>query len=396
MKLTDTAIRKAKAQKKQQKLTDGDGMFLLVHPNGGKYWRFKYRFAGKEKVLALGVYPEVSLADARERRTEARKVLAAGNDPAEVKKEAKRLTVLNSENTFEVVAREWFEVRKHEWVTSYQEKMILRMERHIFPKLGNRPIKDINAPELLSVLKVIEKGGALDLAQRMLQVCRQVFTYGIRTGKAAHNPAAEMRGALKTPVHNHHAYLKANELPDYLEKLEAYDGSPLIKLALKLLLLTFVRTTELRAAEWAEIDWKEAQWRIPAERMKMKDPHIVPLSKQALEVLRDLQKQSGNRQHIFPNERRPITFMSENAMLYALYRMGYHSRTTGHGFRSTASTILNENGFRPDVIERQLAHAERNGVRRAYNHAEYLPERKQMMQWWANYLLDIGFVTIEG
>ena len=385
MSLTDTAIRNLKPQKKQQKLTDGDGMFLLIHPNGSKYWRFKYRFAGKEKMLALGVYPEVSLAEARERRIEARKALAAGNDPSEVKKEAKRLTVLNSENTFEVIANEWFELRKHEWVTNYQEKMMLRLERHIFPKLGSRPVKDIDAPELLSVLKTVEKSG-VDLAQRMLQVCRQIFTYGIQTGKAKHNPAAEMRGALKTPVHKHHSYLKAHELPEYLNKLKAFDGSAQIQLALKLLLLTFVRTTELRAAEWTEIDWKESQWRIPAERMKMKDPHIVPLSKQVIEVLKTLQTHSGNRQHIFPNERRPNTFMSENAMLYALYRMGYHSRTTGHGFRSTASTILNENGFRPDVIERQLAHIERNGVRRAYNHAQYLPEHREMMQWWADYI----------
>lgn len=390
MLLNDVKIRNAKPGAKPYKLFDGDGMFLLIK-SSGKYWRFKYRFAGKEKLLALGVYPDVNLAEARERRIQARKVLTAGNDPGEVKKEAKRLSVLNSENTFEVIAREWYDVRKHGWVTGYADKMMLRMERHVFPKLGRRPITDINAPELLSVLKTVEESGA-DLAQRMLQVCRQVFTYGIRTSRAGGNPAAEMRGALKTPVHNHHAYLKSADLPEYLEKLKAYDGSLITKMALKFLLLTFVRTTELRAAEWQEVDFDKAEWRIPAERMKMRDPHIVPLSHQAMEVLKELRNHSGNRAHIFPNSQRPITFMSENTMLYALYRMGYHSRTTGHGFRSTASTILNENGFRPDVIERQLAHAERNGVRRAYNHAEYLPERRKMMQWWADYV-DTAAVT---
>lgn len=361
MLLNDVKIRNAKPEAKPYKLFDGDGMFLLIK-SSGKYWRFKYRFAGKEKLLALGVYPDVTLAEARERRIQARKVLTAGNDPGEVKKEAKRLNVLKSENTFEVIAREWYEVRKHEWVTGYADKMMLRMERHVFPKLGRRPIADINAPELLSVLKTVEESGA-DLAQRMLQVCRQVFTYAIQTARVKHNPAVEMRGALKTPVHNHHAYLKATELPEYLQRLEAFDGSKQIQLALKLLLLTFVRTTELRAAEWTEIDLDKAEWRVPAERMKMKELHIVPLSYQAVEVFKEMQKISGNRLHVFPNERRPATFMSENAMLYALYRMGYHSRTTGHGFRSTASTILNENGFPPDVIERQLAHTERNGVR---------------------------------
>jgi len=385
MKLTDIAIKKAKPEAKLKKLYDGNGLILLIHPNGSKYWSFKYYHLGKEKSLSLGVYPEVSLAEARSQLIDMRKLVSTGKDPSEVRKFTKHQAIISAENNFEAIAREWYELRQHEWVTGYAEKMMLRMERHIFPKLGSRPIADINAPELLSVLKTVEQSGA-DLAQRMLQVCRQVFTYAIRTGRAKNNPAAEMRGALKTPVHNHHAYLKAADLPEYLQKLEAYDGIPQTKLALKFLLLTFVRTTELRAAEWQEIDFDKAEWRIPAERMKMKDLHIVPLARQSIAVLKELQNHSGNRVHIFPNSNRPITYMSENTMLYALYRMGYHSRTTGHGFRSTASTILNENGFRPDVIERQLAHAERNGVRRAYNHAEYLPERRKMMQWWGDYI----------
>jgi integrase len=365
-------------------------MFLFVHPSGSKYWRLKYRFAGKEKLLALGVYPDIGLAEARERRTQARKELAAGNDPGEAKKEAKRQVLLKSENTFEAIAREWYEQRKHEWVPSYSERLLTRLESHIFPKLGERPIMDINAPEILSMLRVVERSGALDTAHRVMQTCGQIFMYAIATGRAQRNPVPDLRGALKAPVKTHHAHLKAVDLAEFLDKLEIYDGALQTKLAIRLLMLTFVRTAELRAAVWKEMDLDKAEWRIPAERMKMRDPHIVPLSRQAVEVLRELQERTGNRQYLFPNQHKPKAFMSENTMLFALYRMGYHSRMTGHGFRSTASTILNENGFPPDVIERQLAHAERNKVRAAYNHAQYLPERRKMMQWWADYLDDVA------
>ena len=386
MALSDAKVRNAKPRAKNYKITDGEGMFLLVSTSGSKYWRLKYHFAGREKLLALGVYPEVSLGDARERRAQARKALAAGNDPGEVKKEAKRLTVLKAENDFETVAREWFEKRKHEWADNTAKIALTRLERYVFPKLGKRPIADITAPEILAMLRVVEGSGALDTAQRVKQMCGQVFMYAIATGRAERNLVPDLRGALKTPITKHHAYLKAGDLPAFLKKLEAYDGTLQTKLALRFLLLTFVRTTELRAAEWTEIDFDKAEWRIPAERMKMKEEHIVPLSRQAIEVLRELQKHTGNRQYLFPNQHNPVSFMSENTMLYALYRMGYHSRTTGHGFRSTASTILNEDGFMPDVIERQLAHGERNKVRAAYNHAQYLPERRKMMKWWADYL----------
>jgi integrase len=386
MSLSDAKVRNAKAELKPYKISDGEGLFLLVATTGSKYWRLKYFFGGKEKLLALGVYPDVSLGDARERRAEARKAVAAGKDPSEVKREVKRLVILKNENAFESVAREWFEKRKHEWADNSADTMLKRMERHIFPKLGQRPIADITAPDVLSMLRVIEKRGTLDTAQRVMQTCGQVFMYAIATGRAERNPVPDLRGALKTPVPKHHSYLKAADLPEYLKKLEAYDGALLTKLALRLLLLTFVRTTELRAAEWTEIDFDKAEWRIPAERMKMKELHIVPLSNQAMAVLRELKKHSDKRQYIFPNEHNAETYMSENTMLYALYRMGYRSRVTGHGFRSTASTILNEHGFPPDVIERQLAHCERNKVRAAYNHAQYLRERRKMMQWWGNYL----------
>jgi integrase len=384
--LSDAKARNAKPRPKPYKIADGEGLFLVIMPSGSKYWRLRYFFAGKEKLLALGVYPEITLTDARERRAQARKVLAHGNDPAEAKKEAKRLVTLKGANAFEVIAREWLEKRQHEWAPSSIRTKRTQVENHILPKLGKRPIADITAPEVLEMLRVIEKKGVLDTARRMMQVTGQIFMYAIATGRAERNPVPELRGALKTPIVKHHAFLKENELPLYLEKLEAYDGTLQTRLALRYMLLTFVRTTELRAAQWTEIDWDKAEWRIPGERMKMKELHIVPLARQTITVLRELEKHSGTRQYIFPNEHNPAGFMSENTMLFALYRMGYHSRTTGHGFRSTASTILNENGFQADVIERQLAHSERNNVRAAYNHAQYLPERRRMMQWWADYL----------
>jgi len=386
MSLSDAKVRNAKPRPKPYKISDGEGLFLFVMPSGSKYWRLKYFFADKEKRLALGVYPDISLADARERRGQARKVLAAGNDPGEAKKEAKRLATVKNGNVFEVVAREWFEMRKHEWMPSTAATKLSRLERHVFPKLAQRPISAINAPEVLAMLRVIEAKGTLETARRMMQICGQIFMYAIATGRAERNPVPDLRGALKTPVVKHHSYVKTSDLPLFLQNLEAYDGSVQTKLALRFLLLTFVRTTELRAAEWTEIDWDKAEWRIPAERMKMREQHIVPLSRQAVAILRELQMHTGNWQYIFPNQHKPVKFMSENTMLFALYRMGYHSRATGHGFRSTASTILNEHEFRADVIERQLAHSERNAVRAAYNHAQYLPERRKMMQWWADYL----------
>jgi integrase len=388
--LSDAKARNAKPRARPYKISDGEGLFLVVMPSGSKYWRLRYFFAGKEKLLALGVYPEIALADARDRRAQARRVLAAGKDPAEAKKESKRLVALRSANSFETIAREWHEKRKHEWAAPTITKTLGRLDRHVLPKLGPRPIAEINAPEVLAMLRTVEAKGTLETARRVMQMCGQIFMYAIATGRAERNPVPDLRGALKTPVVAHRSFLNANELPEYLEKLAAYDGGLQTKLGLRLLLLTFVRTRELRAAQWNEINWDKAEWRIPAERMKMKELHIVPLSTQSIETLRDLQKHTGNREHLFPNQHSPATFMSENTMLYALYRMGYHSRATGHGFRSTASTILNEHGFRADVIERQLAHSERNNVRAAYNHAQYLPERRVMMQWWADYLDGIG------
>lgn len=388
--LSDAKARNAKPRAKPYKISDGEGLFLVVMPSGSKYWRLRYFYVGKEKLLALGVYPEVSLADARDGRAQARKALAAGNDPAESKREAKRLITLRATNSFETVAREWLETREHKWAASSSRQTTARLEQHVFPKLGPRPIAEITPPDVLAMLRAVEARGTLETAHRIMRICGQIFMYAIATGRAERNPVPDLHGALKPSVSKHYPFLKASDLRDYLKKLEAYDGSPLTKLALRCLLLSFVRTGELRAAQWQEVDWERAEWRIPAERMKMKELHIVPLSRQTITVLKEVQKLSGVRQYVFPNYHNPAACMSENAMLFALYRMGYHSRATGHGFRSTASTILNENGFRADVIERQLAHGERNDVRAAYNHAEYLPERRTMMQWWADYLDELA------
>jgi integrase len=386
MALSDAKVRNAKPQVKPFKIADGEGLFLWVMPTGSKYWRLRYFFAGKEKLLALGVYPDVSLTDARERRAQARKTLAAGNDPSEVKREAKLVASLKAENTFETVAREWHGKREPAWVPNYANKMLARLERYVFPKIGRRPVAAVTAWEVLDMLRVIEKAGALETVRIVKQMCGQVFMYAIATNRAERNPIPDLRGAFKTPVVKHHAYLKEADLPEFLGKLETKRGRPSIRLAVKFLLLTFVRTTELRGARWTEFDFEKAEWRIPAERMKMKELHVVPLSMQALEALEELKKHTGDWPWLFPNPNRPIEHMSENAIMMTLHRMGYKGRATGHGFRATASTILNENGFPPDVIERQLAHSERNHVRAAYNHAQYLPERRRMMQWWADYL----------
>ena len=387
--LREVTVKNSKPKTKSYRIYDERGMYLEVSPAGHKYWRLKYRFAGVEKRLALGVYPETSLAQARDKRDEARQILKNGNDPGVIRQEAKIQANISSGMSFETVAREWFEKRKHEWTQDHADNVIHRLEVNIFPRLGHRPVSRITAPEVLTVLRVIESRGALHLAGRLKQTCGLIFKFAIATGKAENNPVSNLDRALKSPVVKHHAYVKESDLPKFYKRLVKSDADPQTKLAIRFLILTFVRTTELRAAEWSEFNFDKSEWRIPAERMKMKVQHIVPLSRQAIEVLRELQNHSGNRQHVFPNRHRPDTYMSENTILFALYGMQYKHRATGHGFRSTASTILNENGFAPDVIERQLAHSERNSVRAAYNYAQYLPERRKMMQWYADYLDEI-------
>jgi integrase len=391
MRLTDVRVRNAKSQSKPYKLSDGGGMYLLVKPDGGRYWRLDYRFAGKRRTLALGVYPITTLASARTQRDEARQLLARDIDPNATKKAKKRAAKLCRENTFESIAREWLANQRQKLAPRYSALILARLEVDIFPQIGSRPIVEIAAPELLDVLRKVEKRGVIETARRLRQICGQVFRYAVASGRANYDPSVDLRGALKSPGRPRgHRAMRLNEVPAFLRTLEAYDGAPRTRLALQLMILTFARTNELRAARWSEIenlDGSEPLWRIPADRMKMRREHIVPLSPQAVAVLRQLHALPGSALNpfLFPSPARE-GFMSNNTMLYALYRMGYHGRATVHGFRALASTALNEMGFRADVIERQLAHQEQNSVRAAYNRAEYLSERRVMMNRWAERL----------
>lgn len=363
-------------------------MFLLVQPNGAKYWRLSYRFLGKQKTLALGVYPAVTLATARKKRDEAREQIAAGIDPGEAKKDAKRAAEIAAANSFEAVAREWFDSRRPGWSDGYAEKVLNSLEVDVFPKIGPRPITEIDSPQMLSIVRKVEARGVRETAKRILQRSRAVFQYGIMTGRCSRNPAADIDAQTvlkKGPGVQHMARVKATEIPQLMRDIDAYQGDLVTRLALRLMALTFVRTTEMIRAEWSEFDETAAEWRVPPERMKMRDPHIVPLSRQALEVLAQLRALNGQHRFVFYSVQ-GRSHISNNTMLYALYRMGYKSRMTGHGFRGLAATALRELSFGRDVVERQMAHAERNQVTAAYVHAEYLPERRRMMQVWGDHL----------
>ncbi|KGC04054.1 tyrosine-type recombinase/integrase [Burkholderia cepacia] len=388
MPLTDIQVRNAKAIAAPYKLTDGNGMFLLVQPNGAKYWRLSYRFLGKQKTLALGVYPAVTLATARKKRDEAREQIAAGIDPGEAKKEARRAAEIAAANSFEAVAREWFDSQRPGWSDGYAEKVLNSLEVDVFPKIGPRPIAEIDSPQMLSIVREVEARGVRETAKRILQRSRAVFQYGIMTGRCSRNPAADIDAQTvlkKGPGVQHMARVKATEIPQLMRDIDAYQGDLVTRLALRLMALTFVRTTEMIRAEWSEFDEAAAEWRVPPERMKMRDPHIVPLSRQALDVLAQLRALNGQHRFVFYSVQ-GRSHISNNTMLYALYRMGYKSRMTGHGFRGLAATALRELGFGRDVVERQMAHAERNQVTAAYVHAEYLPERRRMMQVWGDHL----------
>lgn len=389
MRLTNTACKNAKPKEKAYKLADGGGLYLEVMPSGSRYWRLKYRFADKEKRLALGVYPQVSLGEARERREAAKKQLSGGIDPSYAKQENKRQTALNAENTFEAIAREWHEHQKARWSEGHSTDILYRLEKDIFPVLGNRPIADLSAPHILDLLRKIEKRGAHEMARRAVQYCGQIFRYGVVTGRASRDPTGDLRGALQPVQHGHYAAIETGELPDFLRTLENNDARLFIqtRLAVRLLMLTFVRTGEMIGAKWDEIDLEGRQWTIPAERMKMRRPHIVPLSKQALAVLQEQHRMTGQWEWVFPNQAHPRKHMSNNTVLGALKRLGYKGRMTGHGFRALAmSTIKEKLGYRHEVVDRQLAHAQRNKVDAAYDRAQFLPERKKMMQEWADYL----------
>lgn len=385
MALTDTAVKNAKPGPKRKRLRDDRGLFLEISPSGGKWWRFRYTFQGKENMLSLGTYPEVTLAEAREKREVTRRLISQGIDPSvERKKEKEGLDA----DSFEAIAREWHEKFKPQWTGNHAARILRRLDVDIFPWLGVRPIAQITAPELLAAIRRIESRGAIETAHRAMQNCGQVFRYAIATGRAERDISADLRGAIPPPEKRHHASVTTPaEVAALLRSIGTYKGSFITLCALRLAPLTFVRPGELRHAEWSEINFDEAQWRIPAAKMKMREQHIVPLSRQALAILRDLYPLTGEGKYLFPGLRSASRPMSENTVNAALRRLGYgKDEMTGHGFRSMASTLLNEQGWNRDAIERQLAHAERNSIRASYNFAEFLPERRRMMQAWADYL----------
>ncbi|CFQ98967.1 tyrosine-type recombinase/integrase [Yersinia pseudotuberculosis] len=386
MPLTDIKVKTAKPIDKAYKLTDGGGMYLLVKPNGSKYWRLKYRFVGKEKMLSIGVYPDVSLADARQKRDEARKVLAAGGDPGEVKKADKLAQKLSSENTFEAIAREWHKQKADRWSLRYRDEIIDTFEKDIFPYLGRRPIAEIKPMELLETLRRLEKRGALEKMRKVRQRCGEVFRYAIVTGRAEYNPAPDLATALETPKKTHFPFLTAEELPYFIRDLAGYTGSVITKTATQIIMQTGVRTQELRFARWEDIDFEKRLWEIPSEVIKMKRPHIVPLSEQVVELFQSLKPITGMYPLVFigRNDRaKPISKESVNQVIELL---GYKGRLTGHGFRHTMSTILHEQGFNSAWIETQLAHVDKNAIRGTYNHAHYLEGRREMMQWYGDNL----------
>ncbi len=389
MPLSDTAIRTAKPTAKPQKLTDGGGLYLLLNPNGSRWWRWDYRHSAKRKTLSMGIYPDIGLKDARERRDAARKLLAAGIDPGEQRKAEKAAGTDRAANSFEVVAREWFAQQSPSWVEGHSSKIMARLERDIFPWIGARPIAEVTAPEILKALRRIESRGTIETAHRVLQNCGQIFRYAVATGRAERDPTPDLRGALAPVKEAHHAAItEPAAIGGLLRAIDIYRGAPVTKSALMLAPLVFVRPGELRHAEWTEIDLDAALWNIPAARMKMKDAHLVPLSTQAVAILRELHPLTGRSRYVFPGARSHKRPMSETAILAALRRMGFEkNEMTGHGFRAMARTILDETlGVRVDFIEHQLAHAVKDPNGRAYNRTAHLAERKKMMQQWADYL----------
>lgn len=390
MSLTELECKKAACPKDRSfiRLSDEKGMYLEVTAAGGKYWRLKFRHLGKEKRLALGVYPDISLALARKARDKAREAVSAGEDPSQLKREAKLTRAIGAANNFESVARHWWEHWRGTKSPRHAEYVIRRLETDVFPAMGSRPIASVTAPHLMAMALGIEARGAVDIAKRLLQTCGQVMRYAIAHGLIERNPAADVKPSdvLKPRKKENYARLDAKEMPELLRKIEAYQGSSYTRLGIKLMALTFVRTGELIGARWSEFDLDSAEWRIPAERMKMRTPHIVPLSPQAIEVVQALQTIANGRSLVFPGERNHEKPMSNNTILGALKRMGYAGRMTGHGFRGVASTILHELGFGHHLIELQLAHQERNSTAAAYNHATYLKDRRAMMIEWANHL----------
>lgn len=398
MPLTDLAIRRSKPKDKPYTLNDGNGLSLLIEPNGSKGWRLRYRFSGKAKLMSLGTYPNVALADARTARDEAKKLIAGGIDPAEVRKAKKREIESRFGNTFEGIAREWYEKRFDRWSPSYAEEMIETFEKDVFPYIGSRPVAEIKPMELLAVLSVLNDRGATEKLRKVRQRCGEVFRYAVITGRAEYNPAPDLVSAFAPHKKEHYAFLKTDELPEFFRTLNTYTGSMIVKLAIRLLILTGVRPGELRQAEWQEIDFDNRLWEVPKERMKMRRPHCVPLSDQTINILEQLKPMTGHYQYIFPGRIHHSKPMSEMAMNVLIRRIGYAGRVTGHGFRHTMSTILHEQGYNTAWIETQLAHVDKNSIRGTYNHAQYLDGRREMLQWYADYMdsLEHGGNVVHG
>ena len=395
MALTDLKIKRTHAKTKDLWLSDEKGLRLLVKTNGSKYWRFKYRFAGKQKTLAIGVYPDVGLKMARNARDDARNQLRNGIDPNEIKKEEKYSRFMNDTNTFSVLAKQWWEHMKGKWSEEQQKRVWNRLSKNTFKVLDQKPIDEIITRDILIVIKAVEDRNALHVANRVVQDIRRVFSYAVQRDLLKYNPASELSGIVKPYEKKHRASMPNNQLGQFMSELAEYHhkGSLITQKALQLLVYTFLRSGEIRGARWEEFDFKKALWRIPAERMKMKTEHIVPLSKQVLKLLAEIQKISGNRDLLFPQKKNWRKMMSSNAMTFAMLKMQYDgehlnkAKATPHGFRANATSILNEQGFNPDAIERQMSHIERNAVRAAYiHHAKYMDERVKMMQWWADFL----------
>lgn len=387
MPLTDTALRAVKATEKAQKLFDGNGLFLFVSPSGTKSWRLKYRFQGKEKLLTLGTYPQTSLKEARERAADARKQLDGGIDPGETKKEEKQAAAC----TLEQVAREWYEKQLPAWSKRHSEDVMERLEKNIFPFLGDRPIAEVTAPELLSVLRRIEARGAIETAHRVRGICSLFFRYAVATSRAERDPAADLKGAITNRIPKPRAAITTpDEVGALMRAIDGFAGTYTVKCALQMCALTFCRPGEVRTAEWTEFDFKENLWRIPGSKMKMRMDHLVPLSRQALEILEELRQLTGSGKYLFPSIRTIDRPISDMTLVAGLRRMGFEKdEMSAHGFRAMASTLLNEQGYSADVIEKQLAHSPSNKIRGIYNRAEYLPERRKMMQEWADYLAEL-------
>lgn len=399
MALSALTVKQAVIKEKNYRLADGNGLALLIHTNGSKYWQLRYRHLGKEKLLALGVYPDISLAEAREKAQVARKELSNGIDPSELRKVKKAAQFESAENSFSAIGLEWFAKQKPAWAERHSTKVQWMLEKNLFPWLGNRPVSDITPPELLSVLRRIESRGAIETAKRTKQVAGQVFRFAVATGRADRDPSLDLKGALAAPVKKHLASITDPvAVGPLLLALDGYHGSPVVRAAIRLAPLTFVRPGELRQARWDEIDFDAAEWRIPAERMKARQPHIVPLSKQAIDVLREIEPLTGRFEFVFPSARSPRRPMSDNAVLAAMRRMNIgKEEMCGHGFRAMARTILDEVlGYRVDWIEHQLAHAVKDANGRAYNRTAHLSGRKTMMQGWADYLDSLRVQAVGG